>query len=103
VFLSALAALLLVLGSVALFRLLALMEGRSIRGIVRCLARGRCEPLKQPQHDGFRCVSCGRSGADMGEFLGFDGAGHVPPVRRVYDRRHNTTTRTVAWEKGRSW
>lgn len=42
---------------------------------------------------GFRCADCAEA-VDNGE-------GHVPPVRRVFDRTHGEYTRTEAFEKAR--
>ncbi len=47
---------------------------------VRCLLRGRHEPLRHPLGF-FRCSECGASGADLDE-MGFVGEGYVPSLRR---------------------
>lgn len=97
--LTVLGAFLLVLGTVAVLRLLFLVEGQSFVGVFRCFFRGLCNPVKH-HLGGFRCAECGTSGTDMGQFPGHEGAGYVPPVRRTFDRRHSEWTRTVAWERG---
>jgi len=58
---------------------------------------GAHTPKKQPL--GFRCVDCGKAGADLND-LGYDG--YVAPVRRVFERaskgRGEAVTRTREWE-----
>jgi hypothetical protein len=45
---------------------------------------------------GYRC-ECGEPLADLGEAGLLDG-GHVPPQRRVYERKHGSITRTDQFE-----
>lgn len=87
------------IGSTALLRLLFLVEGQNFFGVMRCFWNGRCEPAKHAL-GGFKCLSCGTSGTDMGQFPGHEGAGYVPATRRMFDRRNSEWTRTVAWERG---
>ena len=98
--LAVLGLLLVVVGITAIVRLLLLLEGQSFVGILRCFFRGKCAPVRVPEHDAFRCESCGTSGSDMGQFPGHEGAGYVPSVRRMFDRRNCEFSRTVAWERG---
>ena len=98
--LAVLGAFLLLLALGAIVRLLLLLEGQSFLGVLKCFVRGSCNPVRQPAHQGFRCSTCRTSGSDMGQFAGHEGAGYVPAVRRMFDRRNCEFSRTVAWERG---
>lgn len=72
----------------------------------RCyVVRGRpWDPLHdaaRTELGGQRCLTCGRSGADLGAMGLMPGGAHVPPTRRVYDRENGILTRTDAYEPRR--
>jgi len=52
---------------------------------LNCLFRGHHAPERQLV-GGFRCVDCGRAGADLGE-MGFENLGYAPVLRRALARR----------------
>jgi hypothetical protein len=52
---------------------------------LHCLFRGYHSPERQLV-GGFRCVDCGRAGADLEE-MGFENLGYAPVLRRALARR----------------
>lgn len=47
---------------------------------------------------GFKCAECGSAGADLEDMGFFLGSGYVSPLRRIYDRKHGSLTRTTLYE-----
>jgi len=73
-----------------------------IPGWVRCYWRGRHEPVRHPL-GGFTCAECAHVGGSLDE-MGFEDAGWVAPVRKLYSRKDDGVTRTSAWAPGpRGW
>lgn len=56
---------------------------------------GAHDPVRQSL-GGFRCRSCGKAGESLDDF-GFEGGGYVRPVRKTFDRTHESVIRTSGW------
>ena len=68
-----------------------------LRSGVTCLARGTHRKAQRNRLGGFCCTDCGHFGADY-EDMGYDiGSSHVSPLRRSYDRKTGSVTRS-GWE-----
>ena len=60
-------------------------EAQDMLAWLNCLFRGYHTPERQFV-GGFRCVECGRAGADLEE-MGFENFGYAPSLRRAMVRR----------------
>jgi len=82
--------------------LLAVLEAPLRYAVTRrvgvCIFRGACDPVKAPV-GGFKCSRCGAVGADISDFLGFQGESYnVHPVRGHFTRNKSEFTMSSAWD-----
>jgi len=65
----------------------------------RCFCRRRHDPVTY--RGAFRCLACGFVGADLEE-MGYEGGGHVAPMRRSFSRGRSGGVETVRREEGKA-